>query len=164
MPSSLSLRAAASRAALAGRERARGDPSSCGAAPARKAARPRCHKPGISCLRSPAAGFRRSSFTRHSYSWGIRGKPHVSKCGTTARAAPSLLLGRTQQLPRRLLPTNQSRDVCSKVWVPAAVTCRLREAPAHECLPQLCEEAGGSVPLSPLSRERHTPPSFLPLG
>lgn len=150
-----SLRSSASRAVPAGRERAQGDPSSCEAAPARKAARPHCHKPGISCPQSPAAGCRRSSSTRHSYSWGIRGKPHISKGRTTARAAPSLLLGRTQQqqLPRHPLPTNQTRDIRSEVSVPAAVTCRLREAPAHGCLPQLCGEAGGSVLLSPLSRE-----------
>lgn len=72
----------------------RGDPSSCEAAPAREAARPRCHKRGISCPESPAAGFRHRSFTRKSYSWVLRGNLHVSKLRKAACAAKSLLLGR----------------------------------------------------------------------
>lgn len=92
LPPSLSFPATASRAIPAGRERARGDPSSCEAAPARKAARPRCHKRGISCPQSPAAGFRRSSSTRHSYSWGIRGRARISKrrLNVTSSAQPVL--------------------------------------------------------------------------
>lgn len=87
---------ATSWAVKASGEQARGDPSSCEAAPAREAARPCCHKPSISCPESPAAGFRHRSFARKSYSWVLRGKLHVSELRKAACAAKSFLLSKIQ--------------------------------------------------------------------
>lgn len=76
LPPSLFLpaQAAASWAIKASGERARGDPSSCEAAPAREAARPRCHRPAVSCPRSPAAGFRHRSLNQKELFMGTEGK------------------------------------------------------------------------------------------
>lgn len=91
---------------------------------------PAAINPASAAPQSPAAGFRHSSF---SYSWILGGKPHVSQRRTTACAAQYLLLGRTQQQqpPQHLLPSNQNRDICSKVLVPAAVTCCLEGKRRH---------------------------------
>lgn len=108
---------AASRAVKASGERARGDPSSCEAAPAREAARPRCHKPSISCPESPAAGFRHRSFARKSYSWVLRGKLRVSELRKAACAAKSLLLGKIQRYcsTQQRQPPRQSPSHC-RAW------------------------------------------------
>lgn len=95
---------------------------------------PAAINPASAAPQSPAAGFRHSSF---SYSWVLGGKPHVSQRRTTACAAQYLLLGRTQQQqpPQHLLPSNQNRDICSKVLVPAAVTCCLEGSPGTRVPP-----------------------------
>ena len=96
----LSLRPSPSQSAASWAIKAsgeRGNLSGCEAAPAREAARPRCHKPGISCPESPAAGFRHRSFTRKSCSWVLRGKLHVSKLRKAACAVESLLRGKIRR-------------------------------------------------------------------